>query len=489
MQRRNPYDEVPYRGRIHPVTAPLHLALSSLCHAGPAPPIDRYRVMELGCGDGANLIPLAFYSPDCDFIGVDSSLRQIRSARETVDALELTNIRFEQQDVRDLDPNGYGSFDYILAHGLFSWIPDDARRAVLFFCQTHLSSTGLAYICYNAMPGWAIRGLLRDILLRSQRIRETPIDGQAEAALALIRELHEDLPSREYAFGDLLAREFEYLESATPFYIQHEYLAEENHPFWLRDFVNLAAEFGLDYVANAQFCKPDGRLPQGLPQKLALRPLNRVEQEERIDLLCQRTLHASILCRKDAPRRQVTRRQLLDEVFIACDLSASSDPFQLADGVVEAFEGSSRVEITLEEPITKAAVLILSAAWPMGLTFETVLNRAEQMLKENGFPLQNDGRETLAEEISELLSLGEITWRLKEPISMAALSRRPHAHALAKFEAAKNHVLTTPHHLSLPLEPAALALIRRNDTESTGRSMDTADRHTLEMLMKWGLVR
>ncbi|MBN2530751.1 MAG: class I SAM-dependent methyltransferase, partial [Deltaproteobacteria bacterium] len=416
MQSQNPYDTVRYYGKVHPLTAPLHLAFISLYFGGPKASLTQYRVMELGCGDGSNLIPLAFYSPECEFIGIDNSARQLNAAQEKVDSLQLTNIQFEQLDVENLSPQDCGEFDYIIAHGLFSWIKEEARRAVLSFCHGSLASSGLAYICYNAMPGWSIRGTLRDILRGSRKVCEASTSKKAEAAQSVIRELYEDLPSRDHAFGDLMAREFEYILSAEPFYVQHEYLAEENQPYWISEFVQMATEHGLEYVGDAQFGKPEGRLPQGISETLASRSLSVVEQEERADLLSQRTLRASVLCRKNAPRSSISRRQLLDEVFNASDLAPVSDPFNMQNGVVEKFYGRSAVEITLDESVTKAAILQLSTCWPLGMKFETLLTKATQMLREIEFPVPGDAEKTLESEITELLTLGEVEWRLREPV-------------------------------------------------------------------------
>lgn len=92
----NPYDALPYRSRPIEWSAPERLALCSLLHGGPTPRLDAadgYRVLELGCGDGANLLPLAYYRPHAGFVGVDGSRRAMELAESRRRELGLSNFR------------------------------------------------------------------------------------------------------------------------------------------------------------------------------------------------------------------------------------------------------------------------------------------------------------------------------------------------------------------------------------------------------------
>jgi trans-aconitate methyltransferase len=209
----------------------------------------------LGCGDGSNLLPAAFYHPDSTFIGIDSSSVGIDRAREGASRLGLQNIRFVLGDVRGLQPSTTARSDYIVAHGLYSWVPDDARDAILAFCRHNLSPHGLAYVSYNANPGWAVRQVVRDALLRSSLVRQAADEDKAARAIEVAARLLQDLPSRGHAHAALLAEELERVRNGKPFYIFHEYLAELNEGFWLGDFVERARRHGLDYVADALFCR------------------------------------------------------------------------------------------------------------------------------------------------------------------------------------------------------------------------------------------
>ena len=161
----NPYDDLPYRSRPIEWTAPERLALTSVLHGGPRQRLDGYRVLELGCADGANLLPLAYYRKHASFVGIDGARTQIEVADARKSALELSNIDFIYADFITAAQRISGQFDYIIAHGVFSWVSDDVRDALLELSARHLRPGGLLYLNYNTRPGWNIRGMVREFLL------------------------------------------------------------------------------------------------------------------------------------------------------------------------------------------------------------------------------------------------------------------------------------------------------------------------------------
>lgn len=196
------YDKVHYKGAIVPNAFPNHLALCRIWHNRRNSPLQRFHLAELGCGDGANLLPIAFYHPGSTFIGIDSAESELNRAREGVRQLGLQNVQFVQKDVCEIEPKEFSTCDYIIAHGLFSWVKEDARESILQFCRNYLSPTGLAYISYNAQPGWATRRLVRETLLRSRSVQEAAIEDKAIKAVEVATQLLKALPSRDYAFAE-----------------------------------------------------------------------------------------------------------------------------------------------------------------------------------------------------------------------------------------------------------------------------------------------
>lgn len=494
----SPYDEVPYRGTVGANSSPAHLRTCALWHHGPDPASDAYRLVELGCGDGANLLPLAYYSPDSTFVGIDYSHTELDRAREAAQSLGLNNVHFVLKDVRDLAPAGFAPCDYVIAHGLYSWVPKDAREAILAFCRHSLAPTGLAYISYNAQPGWGTRRLVRETLLRNPSVREAPLEEKAKRAIEAAARLLEDLPSRDYAHAVLLGEELERVRDGKPFYVYHEYIADVNEGFWLGDFVEDARSHGLEYVADAQFCRWEGHVPAELRDALARRGLDRVEQEETADLLGDRYFRASILCRADAPRTSSSHQDLVERFHIATSLSAVSDPFDLREGVVERFEGQGMVgenvpEVTLNAAITKAAVVLLAERWPAGMRLQELFDSAAALLTGHGCATPEGARSQLSDELTTLFEAGQVEFRWREPAYPAELPEYPRGHALARFEAEHREALTSLYHVPIPFEPEIRAMVHDLDgCRSHAEIRDDFGRErvdeTLQVLQRWGFL-
>ena len=90
-------------------------------------PVATCRVLELACGDGANLVPIAATLPAATFVGFDFAARPIARAQRMIGELGLANVRALGLDLRDV-PRDFGTFDYIIAHGLYSWVRPTSVR-------------------------------------------------------------------------------------------------------------------------------------------------------------------------------------------------------------------------------------------------------------------------------------------------------------------------------------------------------------------------
>ena len=160
---RRSYDAVPYPDKPRPATHPDHLAaLARLAGLNPAP-ARRCRVLELGCAAGANLWPMAQYLPESEFVGVDFSPVQVESGRRFVADLGLQNLTLTAASILDVDQS-WGTFDYVLCHGVFSWVPREVQEAILTICTRQLAPQGIAYVSYNTFPGWHVRLMLREMV-------------------------------------------------------------------------------------------------------------------------------------------------------------------------------------------------------------------------------------------------------------------------------------------------------------------------------------
>ena len=181
---RERYDAVPYRHGAVPDSHPARIGAIARLLGIPAAPPDRCRVLELGCGEGMNLLPLAERFPKSEFVGVDFSAKQIAVAEAAREACGIGNARFVCADLRAWKPDG-GAFDYVIAHGVYSWVPAEVRDRLLALCAGALSPNGVAYVSYNTLPGWSLPGGVRKILLSEIGAAASPDAQMARAAQVL----------------------------------------------------------------------------------------------------------------------------------------------------------------------------------------------------------------------------------------------------------------------------------------------------------------
>jgi SAM-dependent methyltransferase len=489
----DPYEVYAYPGLTIPYTAPAHIALCARWSHGLAPSLERFRLVELGCGDGGNLLPLAFYHPESLFVGIDNSRAAVDRALDAANRLGLRNLRLVCGDVRGLAPVPFGTFDYVIAHGLYSWVPDDARAAILAFCRDTLAPGGLAYISYNAQPGWSTRRLVRETLRRSRSVREAAVREKATKAIELAARLLEDVPSSGFASTVVLADELARVRDSQPFYVFHEYLAATNDGFWLGDFVEHARHHDLAYVVDAQFCRWQGYVPPELRRPIAERHLDPIEEEETVDLFGHRYFRASILCRSDVVSAPTSRQELVEEAHIAGSLRLQSETLDLTEGAVERFISTVGSEVTLDSSITKAAVALLSSNWPFGIRLDRLFLESSSLLTAHDCPVLLDAQRQLVDGITALFEAGQVDLRVHEPVYSSEIAEHPIAHALARWEAAHREALTTPHHLPLAFHASALELIRSLDGSRSRADLarmfapDLVEA-TLPVLARWGLL-
>jgi len=115
-QTPNAYDEVLYPGLAHFETHPDRLATTAALFGMQTAPLEKCRVLELGCGDGTNLISMAYGLPESEFVGIDAA-RAIAAGNQMIEDLALKNVRLQQLDLMDFKTDT-ATFDFIIAHGV-----------------------------------------------------------------------------------------------------------------------------------------------------------------------------------------------------------------------------------------------------------------------------------------------------------------------------------------------------------------------------------
>ncbi len=245
----NAYDDIPYASHAFEPTSIEHLyTMGRLFGLKPTDP-EQCSVLEIGCSLGGNLFPMAVRHPQSRFVGIDLSKRQIELAKQAQAEWEISNIEFRAQSLVDLTP-GDGTFDYVIVHGIFSWVDHATRQHILRACQENLNVNGLSYVSYNTKPGWNTVTSLRDLML----FHLDPIDdrrARTKEARSLLRFMQTAMKDVDTAYARFMREECDLLLGLSPDYLAHDHLEEVNEPFYFTDFMKMAHEASLQYVADA----------------------------------------------------------------------------------------------------------------------------------------------------------------------------------------------------------------------------------------------
>ena len=384
----NPYDEVPYPNFAYSATHPDSLAtVATLLGVEPAP-VDHCRVLELGCASGGNLIPMAQGLPHSEFIGVDFSAHQIASGQRAAAALGLKNVTLWHMNILDVLSADLGQFDYIVAHGIFSWVPRDVQEAILEICHQHLAPYGIAYVSYNVYPGWHMMGAIREMMLYHTRdVTEPPL--RAAQARALLDFLAQSIPadgsphsSLLSTYSSFLKRETEHIHGSPDAYLLHDELEEINAPIYFYQFAERAACHGLQYLSEVELSSV---MPANFPPEVSanLFKLARdvVEMEQYMDFLRNRTFRKTLLCHQSIPVNRTLKANRVMGMHIASRARPVSAQPDLNSAGVEKFTSSSDgATFTTDHPVTKTAMTLLSEIWPHAMFFDTLLDTARARL-------------------------------------------------------------------------------------------------------------
>ena len=458
------YDALPMISLPWRHTHPDHIAsLASLFGLTPAMP-DGCRLLELGCGTGGNLIPMAQGLPDSRFVGIDLSAAQIQAARALVDELALDNIDFQARDLMDLGDE-IGTFDYVVVHGVFSWVPAPVQDRILEICRRYLNRHGVAYVSYNTFPGWRQRQVAREAMLfhvrhisdQRERIRQ---------GMAFLRMLAtENLDGREN-YGQLLDQEIKLLEKLPEFYAAHDMFEPVNTPIYFSDFASRAAAHGLQYLSEANL---GAAIVDNYPPELARLAAaagDVIQAEQYLDFASNRTFRQTLLCHQEI---DIDRRLTADRIadfHIAGKLQPDTAE-RAGDGI--RFRGENGQTVDAMGPVVAAAFGYLNEIWPRAVPFRTLLSTASARL---GVSPDGNDAVLLQNTLLRARTRNLIELSLCPPALDDGSARRPLASPLAAVQEKHGFIVTNLRHDVAMLEDGpALRLLPLLDGQRDRRAL------------------
>ncbi|MFO0890569.1 MAG: class I SAM-dependent methyltransferase [Isosphaeraceae bacterium] len=445
----NSYDELPYKGAFIPMTHPDRMATMAILHGMTPTPVGRCRVLELGCCDGGNLLTIAQTLPGASLLGIDLSTRQVDEGRAMIEAVGAENVELRALDLMEFD-DSFGRFDYILCHGVYSWVPAPVRDKILQICKRHLAPDGVAYVSYNTLPGWGLRGTVRDLMCYHTRGIADPTARvqQARAALDFIASTAtpQDGPYARY-----LREEIKKYEKFADAYIFHEFLEEEVHPVYFHEFAAHAESAGLRYVSHATLSIEEVTLPEDFRRVVGQLGSDLIRREQYIDFALNRPFRQSLLCHSGVMTFDRPVPEAVRSLRIAALARPEKPDPDLASSDRESFVTMFGDRRTADEPLIKAALVALYRLWPRSTDVEGLWASCVDLL---GWSESSAGanRDQFLPMLLRCHLLQLVDFHTTDPPIAAVPGERPRAGALARHQAARNERLVSLRNHVTPIQ-------------------------------------
>ena len=295
------YSELGYKSMPFPYTTPATLEAYAALVGISAPNPKTARVLELGATYGGNIISQALFNPDATFVGIELSQEQVEKGNEVIANAGLTNVSLVQSDIASIGSE-IGTFDYIIAHGVYSWVDDGVKDALLRLIDEHLAEDGIAYISYNTYPGWHTMDEVRQLMMFSNRDKaqfnhkEKVLHGKTIGSIVGSQILkYDNLKERNSKFLGALRSVMQKDE----YYVGHDHLEPNNDPVYFYQFNDHLEAHNLAYLCDADLTLSmvrsfDADIADTL-DKLALN--DHVAQEQYLDFILDTTFRKSIICK------------------------------------------------------------------------------------------------------------------------------------------------------------------------------------------------
>ena len=480
------YDKFAYPSALYAQTHPDRLATIATLTGLRTADINRARVLELGCGDGNNLITMACTLPNSEFLGFDLAVEPIRRGQQMIADLGLKNVTLRQMNLLEA-PADLGVFDYILAHGLYSWVPEPVREKILAICRDHLAENGVAYVSYNAYPGNHLRDAVRGMMrFHVQQFSEPP--EQIRQARIFLKFLSE-AKVKPGLWQDLVKHQFERVEKYADAGFFHDDLSAVNQPFYFHEFMEAAGRHQLQFLAEADIRdKQTTGLTEeamGIVQKMD--KVNRIAREQYLDFISGRSFRQTLLCRQDCRLNHEPELERVCNLFAAADVALVNPGANTAVPGMEDFQRAKAV-IATGNPLLKSALVYLGQVWPRRVPFSELLDKArwqrhgpnssalpktDDSLGRSGSATGQDGRaevaapqakplcpniETDRRELAEFLvrcyAIGFVDLHSYPSTFVTEISERPVASPLARLQMRRGQTVASFRHLPLKIEDA-----------------------------------
>jgi len=452
------YNRIPYPSYPYSQTHPDHLAALGILTGISPEPVNKCRILELGCASGGNLIPMAYTLPGSECLGIDFSKDAIDKAKDSASKLPLKNVAFLEMDFASLD-RSLGQFDYIIAHGIFSWVSKEVQDGLLSACQELLSPNGIAYFSYNVYPGWHLYRVVRDFMFFHTRGSSDNQD-RIKSARSIIEYLSTTMPAWQPLLGQIFSHVQGQIKNSQDGYVRHDFLEEVNEPIYFMEFVERANSHGLQYLVNADLNTP-AYVPGDVASTVMEGVDDDIEIEQYMDFLRSQFFRQTLLCRQELPIDRTIEPDRLTTLLFSSQLTAPPAHTDPISTEVMEFEGPGDLSAGTAHPLTKAALIHLTSVYPRAVPYRELLDEAWRTLARADTDAPNIDDEQSSKD-TEILkqnlirfysqSIDMMRFHTFSPGFVTDISGRPQASAVARLQAQSQQPITNLYHQSVTMD-------------------------------------
>ena len=466
--------DIPYPSSVYESTDPAQLgAIASLMRVQSVP-AKSARVLELGCGEGANICALAALYPNAEFVGVDLSEKHIDLGQERVASTGLGNISLQCMSIMDIGTE-IGSFDYIIAHGVYSWVPVDVQKKIIQICKSRLSRTGLVYISYNVLPGWNnIQTVRKMMMFHASRFKEP--SEQIREARRMLSFVHENVAGSE-TYRQVLKDEIDLISGSSDSHLFHDHMGVHNTPYYFQEFASAVRAEGLAYVADFSLAT----LFLGTYGEKARETLSKVkepvEAEQYLDFLSNRRFRRSILCHADQPVHRTIGPDQIRDLFYFADLKQTDSgddgatKFAMVDGSA-SFQSPVKLGISSDTSALSTTSLVFGKILQIFTENRNIPLSVEELIQNladtsPGAPQPDDIESKLLNALPELIVRGMLRATSMPVQVTTTVSDAPEVWWYARSAANAGGVVSTCLHKTIGLDESVRVLMQLMDGTNT----------------------
>jgi len=357
-------EDEPFPGgrRSLPSASPNHLSVFAYLLGLEPAPVEQSRILEIHCGSGMHLLPLAEQWPNSRFTGIDPHPARVAEAQAAAEALGLRNIEFLNLTPENWD-QWKGQVDYLIARRVFSWVAGPARTGLLALAGRVLAPEGIASISYNTDPGWHLRRMARELAQQQQAGRSDPRE-QLARTRAFLNDLRERLPNPGGAYEHAIRAEAEKLAAQEDDEAYQDLLGEICVPILFQEFLEQIEPHGLQYLTESVFVDPLAEAVRPAVRQTLRQTRGPLDYEQEFDFLFGRDVRHSLLIRARPAIRREPDPKRVGDLWIVCPAVPQQSLLVARDDKPLEFAFPNGTRLTLTWPWAKAALVLLGQSYP-----------------------------------------------------------------------------------------------------------------------------